>query len=85
MDAATFHARRRYADTGSGRIAYFEEGRGPAALFVHGVPLNGFHWRHVVAGLGPLRRLVEVPDARLFFAEDRPRALVEPLVAFLQG
>ena len=28
------YARRRFADVKSGRIAYFEQGRGPAALFV---------------------------------------------------
>jgi pimeloyl-ACP methyl ester carboxylesterase len=61
MDAATFHALRRHAETESGRIAYFEQGRGPSALFVHGVPLNGYHWRHVVAGLCGTRRCI-VPD-----------------------
>src|SRR5215470_19077355 len=48
MDIATFHASRRFADVRSGRIAYFEKGNGPAALFIHGVPLNGYHWRHVI-------------------------------------
>jgi len=61
MDAATFHALRRYVTTDSGRIACFEQGSGPVALFVHGVPLNGYHWRHVVAGLRGKRRCV-VPD-----------------------
>jgi pimeloyl-ACP methyl ester carboxylesterase len=61
MDAATFHALRRHAETPSGRIAYLEQGRGPAALFVHGVPLNGYHWRHIVAGLRGSRRCI-VPD-----------------------
>jgi hypothetical protein len=37
MDIATFHASRRFADVKSGRIAFYESGRGPAALFVHGV------------------------------------------------
>src|SRR5213593_3013923 len=36
MDARTFHAQRRFAGTPSGRIAYVEQGRGPAAVFVHG-------------------------------------------------
>ena len=48
MDIANFHARRRFAEVGSGRIAYVEEGEGPVALFIHGVPLNGYHWRHVI-------------------------------------
>jgi pimeloyl-ACP methyl ester carboxylesterase len=61
MDVAAFHSLRRYAETASGRIAYYEQGAGPAALFVHGVPLNGFHWRHVVAGMRGRRRCI-APD-----------------------
>ncbi len=41
----------RFARTASGRIAYVEEGSGPAALFVHGVLLNKHLWRHQLAGL----------------------------------
>jgi haloalkane dehalogenase len=52
MDIATFHASRRFADVKSGRIAFFKEGQGPTALFVHGVPLNGYHWRHVISASG---------------------------------
>ncbi len=58
MDAKTFHARRRFAETPSGRIAYVEQGRGPAAVFLHGVPLNGFHWRHVIDAVSDLRRCI---------------------------
>ena len=45
LDLAAFHAERRYASTGYGRIAYVERGGGKAALFLHGFPLNGFQWR----------------------------------------
>jgi pimeloyl-ACP methyl ester carboxylesterase len=48
MDIPSFHAGRCFADVKSGRIAYFERGQGPVALFIHGVPLNGYHWRHVI-------------------------------------
>jgi pimeloyl-ACP methyl ester carboxylesterase len=58
MDAKTFHSRRRFAKTPSGEIAYVEVGDGPPAVFLHGVPLNGFHWRHVVGALGGLRRCI---------------------------
>jgi len=44
-----------------GRVAYVEQGEGPAIVFVHGVPLNGFHWRHVMAGLSDVRRCI-APD-----------------------
>lgn len=43
--AADFHAARRFAKTRLGRIAYVAEGAGPAAIFLHGFPLNGSHWR----------------------------------------
>ena len=56
-----FAAERRFADTSFGRIAYVERGEGPAALFVHGVPLSGYHWRYQLAGLSDLRRCI-APD-----------------------
>jgi pimeloyl-ACP methyl ester carboxylesterase len=44
-----------------GRIAYAERGDGPAALFVHGVFLNSYFWRHVMDGLAGERRCL-APD-----------------------
>ncbi|HJQ84005.1 MAG TPA: alpha/beta hydrolase [Candidatus Binatia bacterium] len=61
MDATTFHSRRRFTKTPSGRIAWVDHGAGPPAVFVHGVPLNGFHWRHVMERVGDLRRCI-APD-----------------------
>jgi pimeloyl-ACP methyl ester carboxylesterase len=61
MDAATFHSRRRFARTPSGDVAYVEMGEGPPAVFLHGVPLNGFHWRHVMRALAGTRRCI-APD-----------------------
>jgi len=58
MDATTFHAARRFVTTSFGRIAYVERGAGPAALFLHGVPLNGFHWRHALERLSDVRRCI---------------------------
>ncbi|QJR09011.1 Haloalkane dehalogenase 2 [Usitatibacter rugosus] len=58
MDVATFHARRRFAATPSGDIAYVEQGQGRVALFIHGVPLNGLHWRNVMAELHGVRRCI---------------------------
>jgi pimeloyl-ACP methyl ester carboxylesterase len=52
---------RKTVDTPSGRISYVETGGGPAALFVHGVPLNGYHWRYALEGLADLRRCL-APD-----------------------
>jgi pimeloyl-ACP methyl ester carboxylesterase len=52
---------RRSVQTPSGRISYTEQGAGPVALFVHGVLLNGFLWRHQLAGLADIRRCI-APD-----------------------
>lgn len=60
LTVASFHARRRFAETPSGQIAYVEQGSGPVALFIHGVPLNGFHWRNIMAGMQDLRRCVAI-------------------------
>jgi pimeloyl-ACP methyl ester carboxylesterase len=47
-------------ETPSGRIAYTEQGRGPVALFVHGVLLNKHLWRHQIEHLSDIRRCIAV-------------------------
>ena len=44
-----------------GEVAYAERGKGPSALFVHGVFLNSYYWRHVMARLSDERRCL-APD-----------------------
>jgi pimeloyl-ACP methyl ester carboxylesterase len=51
---------QRTVQTPSGTIAYTERGTGPVALFVHGVLLNGYLWRHQLADLSDIRRCVAV-------------------------
>ena len=72
MDIASFHASRRFADVKSGRIAYFERGQGPAALFIHGVPVNGYHWRHVIDRVHHLRRCIAIDLMGLGYTEIGP-------------
>ena len=72
MYIATFHASRRFAEVKSGRIAYFEKGQGPAALFVHGVPLNGYHWRHVIDRVQHRRRCIAIDLMGLGYSEIAP-------------
>jgi pimeloyl-ACP methyl ester carboxylesterase len=69
MDIATFHASRRFADVNSGQIAFFETGQGPAAVFVHGVPLNGYHWRNVIARVQHRRRCIAIDLMGLGYTE----------------
>jgi pimeloyl-ACP methyl ester carboxylesterase len=72
MDIATFHASRRFARVKSGRIAFFEQGEGPTALFVHGVPLNGYHWRHVIDRIQHRRRCIAIDLMGLGYSEIDP-------------
>jgi pimeloyl-ACP methyl ester carboxylesterase len=86
-----FAAARQFAETPFGRIAYVERGEGPVALFLHGVPLNGYHWRHQLAVLSDARRCLApdlmglghseiAPDADLSFP-----AQAAMLLAFLDS
>jgi len=56
-----FRSRQRTIRLGDDQIAYVDEGEGPVALFIHGWPLNGFHWRGSVPALAKIRRCL-VPD-----------------------
>jgi pimeloyl-ACP methyl ester carboxylesterase len=69
MDVRTFHAHRRFANTASGRIAYVEEGEGLPAVFIPGVPLNGFHWRRVIDGVRRVRRCIALDLMGLGYTE----------------
>ena len=60
-DPANFARARRFATTPFGEIAYVSRGRGAAALFLHGYPLNGFQWRGVIERLQDVRRCI-APD-----------------------
>lgn len=64
LTASDFHDLRRYHRVGAfGEIAVVEQGATalPAALFLHGFPLNAFQWRGAIARLAPLRRCI-APD-----------------------
>lgn len=45
----------------AGEIGVWQAGQGPAALFIHGWPLNGLQWRDSMRRLGGLRTCV-APD-----------------------
>jgi pimeloyl-ACP methyl ester carboxylesterase len=60
MAATHSFPERHSVQTPSGRINYTEQGSGPVALFVHGVLLNSYLWRHQQAGLSDMRRTIAV-------------------------
>ena len=89
LDADAFHAARRFARTRFGNIAYVERGSGPAALFLHGFPLNGFQWRGALDRLAPYRRCIAPDFLGMGYTQVAdgqgcaPEAQVEMLVALL--
>ncbi len=72
LSARQFHDARKLADTDFGRIAYVEQGSGPAALFIHGAALNGFQWRHQLTGLSDIRRVIAVDSMGMGHTEAKP-------------
>jgi pimeloyl-ACP methyl ester carboxylesterase len=69
MRAAEFHQARKFVETAFGRIAYVEKGAGPAALFLHGFPLNGFAWRGALDDLAATRRCIALDLMGLGYTE----------------
>lgn len=60
MDVQDFESRRRTVQTRVGTLAYTEMGEGPAALFVHGVLVNGLLWRNAMEQLADVRRCIAI-------------------------
>ncbi|MGH9937360.1 MAG: alpha/beta fold hydrolase [Blastocatellia bacterium] len=58
MNKQQFESKRKFVETPSGRISYVQHGSGPAALFVHGVLLNGYLWRRQLAALADMRSCI---------------------------
>ncbi len=80
LDAAAYRATRRLAETTVGKIAYVERGEGPAALFVHGFPLNGFQWRGALERLAGLRRCIAVDLMGLGYSEIPESQRITPAI-----
>lgn len=67
-----FLARQQFVETNFGRIAYVEQGQGPAALYIHGALLNGFQWRYQLADLADIRRGIAIDTMGMGYTEPRP-------------
>jgi haloalkane dehalogenase len=92
MNAAEFHSARKFAETPNARVAYLEGGAGPAAaLLLHGFPLCGYQWRHVIDDLAPVRRCIAPDLMGLGYTEPAAgadisfRAQAETLAALLDA
>jgi haloalkane dehalogenase len=86
-----FHSKRRFLDIGGSRIAYVERGAGSSAFFLHGWPLNGYHWRGSMARLSKVRRCIAVDFMGLGYTEvpaDQdlsPQAQAEMIVSVMDA
>jgi len=69
MNPSEFHSSRQFADTPLGRIAYIEQGSGPATLFLHGLPLCSYQWRDVIEDLASVRRCMALDEMGLGYTE----------------
>ena len=58
---AALHGARRLAQLGDVRVAYHDEGSGPAVLLLHGCPFASFVWRRLIPQLAPTHRCI-APD-----------------------
>ena len=91
LDAAAFRAARRYTPLRYGRVVHVERGEGPAALFIHGYPLNGYQWRGALERLAPYRRCITPDLLGLGYTETpetqdlSPSAQTEMLAALLDA
>lgn len=77
MTPNEFQASRKTVQTPSGEISYIEAGEGPAALFVHGFPLNSFFWSGALARLGDLRHCLAPDLMGLGYTRRDPKAQLD--------
>ena len=76
MTPNEFAQLRKMIDTPLGRVASYERGRGPAALFLHGYPTSAYHWRHQLEALSDVRRCIAVDLLGLGWSEPLPEVSV---------
>jgi haloalkane dehalogenase len=81
IDAKWYHKSRRFADLPISRVAYVEHGRGPAALFMHGYPLNSYQWRGAIERLHKHRRCI-APDVMSLGHTETPQG--QPITPLTQ-
>jgi len=90
IDTTWYQRSRRFADLLMSRVAYVEHGHGPAALFVHGYPLNGYQWRGALERLHKHRTCITPDMMSLGYTEVpagqpiTPHVQVEMLAALLE-
>jgi len=78
-----------YARANGIRIAYYEQGAGPAVILLHGFPELAFSWRHQMPALAAAGFRAIAPDQRGYGRSDVPAAVrdyrIEELIADVHG
>ncbi len=62
---------QKHALVAGHRIAYFDEGQGPVALLIHGIPTSSLLWRDIIPVLAQTHRVV-APDMLNYGQSDKP-------------
>jgi haloalkane dehalogenase len=78
IDAAWYRRSRKFVDLPMSRVAYVEHGRGPAALFLHGYPLNSYQWRGALERLHMHRRCIAPDVMGLGYTETPASQAISP-------
>ena len=63
----------RYAELGTVRLHYVEEGEGPLVVLLHGFPEFWYGWRHQIGPLAAAGFRVVAPDLRGYNLSSKPR------------
>jgi len=89
MDPLQAFASPAFAKANGIRIAYYEQGTGPAVILLHGFPELAFSWRHQLPALAAAGFRAIAPDQRGYGRSDVPVGVhdyrIEELVADVHG
>ena len=56
-----FSQRKRFVEIGNAKVAYIDEGQGPAILLLHGCPFQSYEWKDVIPLLSKEHHVI-APD-----------------------
>lgn len=73
MNYSDFRAQQQFFSSKDGKIAYIDQGKGPAILMLHGIPTSGWLYRKIIPLLVTKGYRVIVPDMLGFGNSDSPK------------
>ncbi|MEM7370847.1 MAG: alpha/beta fold hydrolase [Bacteroidota bacterium] len=68
-------SRQQFWELPEGRIAYVDEGSGPAILLIHGVPTSSWLYRHMIPLISQLGYRVIAPDLLGYGNSSKPKGV----------